>query len=120
MDKMILGSYTFEWNPTNYTIPKLNKSWGKVDTYSSSATFSWGTFIVGQEVEIEWKWMKEAQFDELQTLLEADAEVTWTPQTGTTYQVEIMDLEGKLFLSSLTDAPYRLAVRLLLVIKSVN
>ena len=78
-----------------------------VKTYSGAAYFSWGTLQEGQEILIEWGWMKEAQWDQLQTLLEADTQIVWDPQTGTTYNVEVTRLEGIYFESSLIDAAYR-------------
>ena len=120
MVKMELGDYTFDWNPTQFTEPKKTRIVSVIQTYASVVSFSWGCFNEGQVIEIEWEWMKEAQYDSLQTLIEADAEVEWNPQDGYTYQVQILDLEGKYFDSSLEDAPYRKDVRLTLVVMSRN
>lgn len=120
LPKMRLGPYDFEWNPTQYDIPKEDKTYSVVQTYESVAFFSWGTSIIGKEIELEWDRMKEEQFDQLQTLLEADQETVWTPISGevTAYNVELCQLNGKFMEFSLHDAPYRDDVKLLMVIMS--
>jgi len=118
MDKMILGGYTFTWNPEKCTVPRKTKSSSTVETYSGAVYFSWGTLIAGQMISLEWDWLDEAQWDEFQTLLEADAEVVWNPRTGTTYNVEISKLQGTYQAKSLTDAAYRRNVVLSLIIIS--
>ena len=118
--KMRLGPYDFEWNPTQYTLPEEEKSYSVVPTYDSVAFFSWGTTIVGKEIELEWDRMKEAQFTQLQTLLEADQETLWTPISGesTAYNVELAQLNGRFMEFAIHDAPYRDNVKLLMVIMS--
>lgn len=118
MDKMVLGAYTFSWNPEKCTVPHETKSSSVVETYGGAVYFSWGTLIVGQKINIEWDWLQEAQWDELQTLLEADAEIVWDPQTGSTYNVEVADLRGDYQDKSLIDAAYRRNVVLTLIIIS--
>lgn len=118
MDKMVLGAYTFSWNPEKCTVPRETKSSSVVETYGGAVYFSWGTLIAGQKINLEWDWLQEAQWDELQTLLEADAEVVWDPQTGPTYNVEIAGLKGDYQDKSLIDADYRRNVVLSLVIIS--
>lgn len=117
--KMRLGPYDFEWNPSQYTIPKKNKSYSIVETYSSVAFFSWGLTSIGQQISLEWNRMPEAQFDQLQQLLEDDEDSVWTPISGeaTAYDVEICSLEGRYMQHSIHDAPYRDGVKLILMLK---
>lgn len=116
--KMRLGPYDFEWNPTQYTIPEEGKSYSVVQTYESVAFFSWSTTIVGKEILLEWDRMKEAQWDELQTLLETDQQQLWTPISGESvaYNVEMCQLDGRFMDFALHDAPYRDGVKLLMVV----
>lgn len=118
MDKMTLGGYEFWRNPNKFTVPKKDRYTSFVKTYGGAVFFSWGTFIEGVEITLEWEYMTETMFDQLQTLLEADAEIVWNPQTGDTYNVEIRSLEGKYLTTSLLDAEWREDVRLILAITS--
>ena len=118
MAKMTLGGYEFEWNPSQYTIPKEDKSYSVVQTYSSAAYFSWGTSIIGKEIVVEWEMMPADDFDQIQTLLEADAEVVWVPGNGSSYNVEVADLQGRYIEKSIHDAPYRERARCTLIIIS--
>jgi len=74
---MKLGSYTFVWEPKNFTEPKADKIYSKVLTYSSVEFFSWGTDIVGKEISITGEWMKEVDFQNLQRLMDDDEQKTW-------------------------------------------
>lgn len=120
MEAMLLGGYTFWRNPVLFDDPKEYRSTSSVSTYSSYAFFSYGTFLGGQEVVLEWDWMTESMFDTLQTLLEQDTAHEWNPQTGTLYIVEILKLEGKYVESALEDAPWRRSVKLTLLVKSIS
>jgi hypothetical protein len=90
-----LGTYTFGWNPDQFTLPYAEKSAGRVQTYSSVAFFSWGVSLPGKEISIEWDWMSVDQYERLRTLFEADAAVVWDP-------------EGKIrvFHGSVTNGPF--------------
>lgn len=116
MDTMTLGSYTFWRNPNRFTIPKQERHTAVVQTYANIAFFSWGLFY-GQTVVLEWDILAESAFDSLQGLLEDDIEIEWDPQTGTTYDVEVIRLDGIYVESALEDAPYRRDVKLELLIK---
>jgi hypothetical protein len=120
MAKMVLGSYTFEWNPEQYTIPEKQRSYSVVPTYVTAAFFSWGVSRIGKEIVLEWDMMKEAQWDSIQTILEADTEVLWYPEggAGASYTVEVVKLQGEYVEKSISDAPYRRRVQLTLILKS--
>jgi hypothetical protein len=116
MDKQVLGSYTFWRNPDKFTIPKSSKVFATVPTFTDEAYFSWGMFLVGQRIVLEWDWMTSDMFDELQDILETDAAVVWDPQTDVTYDVQVLELDGTYVEKSLLDADWRRAVRLSLMI----
>lgn len=74
---MKLGSYTFDWTPDQYTIPKQDKYSSYVLTYSSVDFFSWGLDIVGKIIELDWESLSTDQFNRIQVLLEDDETKTW-------------------------------------------
>jgi len=119
MADMQLGAYVFAWKPEELDTLEKEKSYSVLRTWTTAAFFSWGTSRIGKEIELDWDWMPEAQWNQLQTLLEADVETTWWPEVGgTSYTVEVVKLAGKFVQKSLLDAPYRRQVRLTLVMKS--
>jgi hypothetical protein len=118
MNKMTLGGYTVWNNPEKFTIPKKYRNTASKSTYSGVMFFSYGLFTDGQEVVLEWDWCPIATFDALQILLEQDTAHNWNPQTGTSYVVQILKLDGKYVLNSLLDAPWRRDVKLTLLIRS--
>jgi len=116
---MVLDSYTFTANPSACTIPMAAKRASTVDTFGGVAYFSWGTVLPGQIVILEWKLMPVAMFSTLVVKFDADAQVVFEPGTGTTYNVEMMDLKGKWFMhQTVADAVWRTDVELALVIIS--
>lgn len=119
---MMLGTYTFDWWPDQFTIPQADRLHASVKTYSSVAFFSWGPEIVGKEIEMEWEWMSAAQYAELRALLEADVSVVWDtnrPSYGAmTYNVEILSVDGRYFDVVDEELPYREKVRVRLLILS--
>lgn len=118
MNKMTLGGYTFARNPNKSTEPKQYRSTSVVPTYGGAAFFSWGMFIEGLEVTLEWDYMTEAMFEQLQSLLDDDESKVWDPQTGSTYNVQMLTLEGEYLTTSLLDAEWRQNVKLTMVIMS--
>jgi hypothetical protein len=112
------GQCTVWRNPNNFTVPNKEKYSANIQTYGGTAYFSWGTFIAGQKIKLEWDWYDSTSFDTLQTMLEDDEQKVWNPQTGSTYNVEIKKLSGKYLESALLDAPWRRNVILELVIQS--
>lgn len=117
---MALGNYTFDKNPSEMTVVKNDRIVSFVRTYESVAVFSWGTTIAGKQLYLKWGGMTTAQFNELQTLLEADAQVEFFPDidSGTSYIVEIIDLDGHYHISQSDAAEYRTDVSLQLLVIS--
>jgi hypothetical protein len=119
MAKMVLGSYTFEDNPTAVSdLMTPERKSAAVETYSSLAFFSWGASIVGKELELRWTQTSTAQYESMQALLEADAAVVLNPQDGEgkTYNVEVTALHGEYWLYLSGD--YRQNVTLSLLVLS--
>ena len=116
---MTLGGTAFTLNPEKCTLPMKQKRAANIETIGGNAYFSWGTFIEGQEVEMEWSYMPVAQFNTLQTKYEADIQITWVPGTGVSYYVEMLSLEGKFFIDQTGAALHRGDVKLKLVIMGI-
>lgn len=112
---MILGGYTFAWIPDEWTIPEEVRQVGEVKTYNSSVVFDFGVGIVGQMVDLSWKFMTAEQFDALDVIYIADVPVLWTPGRGDgmAYLVEFLSLTGDLLESIGYDegCPYREKVK---------
>jgi hypothetical protein len=101
MANMALASYTFEKNPTNVDdIIRKKRRVSSIKTFTKVAVFSWGVSIVGQTIVLNWDYMPTGMYESLRTLYEADSQVVFDPQNGTskTYNVEVMDLSGKYFI----------------------
>lgn len=116
---MQLGAYTFTQNPcepmpviTEERRAKPTKTLGGV------AFFSWGAFIEGQQVLLNWTSMPTAQYTQLLSLLNADAGLVWDPENGSTYNVEILSLIGDYHLDTSAGAAYRKNVKMILLIIS--
>jgi hypothetical protein len=89
------------------------------DTYSSNVIFFYGEKIVGKQIDLEWEWMSQAQFDALDVLYQADLPVVWDLQEPTdprTFLVEIEKLDGELFDVALWDQPHRKDVKMSLLV----
>ena len=93
---MSLGSYTFYRNPKECTYPQKRKRANVLETLGGVAYFSWGALLEGKIIELAWPGLETAQFEELMTLFEADAQVVFDPDVGlgVTYNVEILSLLG--------------------------
>jgi len=120
--KMQLGGNPLWRNPTQFSIPKDEKHYSIIPTYSGVAFFTWGLFTAGQIVELEWEWMDSAAFGTLQGLLEDDVQKVWDPKISGegTFNVELLSLNGKYVESALHDANWRQNVRLELLVRSEN
>jgi hypothetical protein len=122
MANMSLTGYTFAAQPNDMTPIRAERSCAKVDTYSSVGFFSWGPLLPGKEILLEWTYMPADMFVSLDTLYQADAQVVFDPQDGTskTYNVEIIGLEGKYCLGKygLTSSELRKDVKMKLLIIS--
>ena len=122
---MVLGGYTFPVNPSSIDgmFTKV-RSTAYMQTYSSCAFFSWGVFIAGKTIPLDWDYMPRTMFDALQTLLESDDTLGFDPdlENGKTYTVEILSLNGKYYLTQGntidTEVAYRKDVKLELLIMS--
>jgi len=115
---MILGSYTFAQPPATCTIPAARRRASGIETLGGMAFFSWGVFDAGEEVTLKWRYMSTTMFNAIYALLLADAQVVWDPETGATYNVEIMGFTGEFLHSALATAPNKKNVTLKLVIIS--
>ena len=95
---MKLGGYTFAWDPSKWEPPVPEKKQASVTTFSGVGYFSWGATIVGKQIDLEWEFMSQAQFDSLQALFEADAYVLWDLDVAgmMNYYVEITELVAEL------------------------
>jgi len=92
---MKLGDYTFTWTPEKWELPDEVRYSSYVKTYQGGAFFSWGTDIKGVEITLEWEFMPVAQYERLQELLRADAEVVWDPE-----------MPDRLFVGTVTNGPF--------------
>ena len=115
---MILGSYTFAQPPATCTVPLENRRASFIKTLGGAAFFSWGPFVAGEEVTLKWRYMSTTMINAIYALLLADAQVVWDPETGATYNVEIMGFTGEFLHSALATAPNKKNVTLKLVIIS--
>jgi len=116
---MQLGSYTFTQNPCE-PMPVITEERRaeSIKTLGGVAFFSWGTFIAGQEVPLNWTSMPTAQYTQLLSLLNADVQLVWDPENGSTYNVEILSLSGDYHLDASAGAAYRKNVIMTLLIIS--
>lgn len=97
MAKVVIGTNTCTRDPQRMTMVRKDKSCASVQTYTSVAYFSWGASLIGKEILLEWPAMDAKEFDDLQTIFEADASFTFTPNDGVTtssYTVEMTSLDG--------------------------
>jgi len=115
---MILGAYTFAKNPSDATLPNQQRVAHEAETLGGVQFFSWGATIAGKKITLKWDFMLTTQFNSLQTLLEADAGVTFEPGDGETYNVQMLRLNGAYFLDNEAAAELRKQVTLELVIIS--
>jgi hypothetical protein len=122
MGNIVLGSYTFAQHPSDINeMMKAVKECAHVKTYSSVAFFSWGTSLVGKIIEMTWEYMSCDQYDSIDTLYQADAQIVFDPQDGSskTYNVEIVEFNGKYHLGlTHDDNDYRKNIKLQILIMS--
>lgn len=120
MSMMQLGSYTFVKNPTTCTPIEADRITSNVVTFSNAAFLSWGTAIIGKEIEMHWNGMSIAQYNSIKALELADAAITLTPNDGSgkTYSVQIKSFTGAYHMT--VNAVNRIDCKLILVVMSVN
>jgi hypothetical protein len=104
MANQVLGGYTFVYDPDPLSWSGIHKIKSRADlpTFTSNITYNWG-FVEWSPVQLSWSSMTNAMVVALQNLHEATdggLTYTWNPQLGTSYTVEIVDLQGKQFNSS--------------------
>lgn len=121
MSNSVLGTYTFAKQPIGMTFIQKDRNIAYAKTYTSVATFSWGSSYIGKVIEISWNYMTTTQYDSLLSLYVADSPVVFDPQDGEskTFNVEILSLDGEYHMH-LSDAAghYRKNVKLTLLILS--
>jgi hypothetical protein len=94
---MTLGGYTLTHYPSAFTPPRPERSNAHVETAAGVAHFSWGFFIIGNIIDLEWNYMPSEQFDALDAVFQGDEEIVWDPgipDLSTTYNVQILDFTG--------------------------
>lgn len=119
MANIVLGGVTPSREPSDRPMIRPRKRSASIDTYSAAAFFSWGLSVIGQEVEFYWDYLPASDFDNLDTIYANDAQVVLNPNDGSgkTYNVNIVDLDGKYHIG-VDDAFVRKDVRLTLLIMS--
>lgn len=121
MSNMVLGTHTFVKQPATMTLIQKDREVAKVKTYSSVALFSWGASIIGKTIEISWPFMTTSEYASFQAIYEADAQVVFDPQDGSskTYNVELLSLTSEYFIHlSNASGHNRRNVKLTLLIMS--
>lgn len=94
---MAVGEYTLPYYPSAFTTPCPDRSNAFVETLQSVAHFSWGFFIVGKSIELQWDYMPSEQFEALEAVFQEDEEQLWDPGIpglDLTYNVQILDFAG--------------------------
>ena len=117
---MKLDTYTFAWTPDNWDPPIPRKRQASVLTMEGVGYFSWGTEIIGKEIDLEWNFVSLTQYDALEALYVADESVLWDLDVAgmQNYMVELVDLAGELPEVAGYDQGYMHKVRLTLLILS--
>lgn len=121
MGTISISTWTPAIDPGSITVIRKDKRSAVVETYSGAAYFSWGSSIVGKQIILTWNWMPGDEFAALDALYEADVEVVFDPDDGTsrTFNVNLLGLDGD-YLRGLdnTSASIRTNVTLTLCIMS--
>ncbi|NPU84371.1 MAG: hypothetical protein HPY65_07765 [Syntrophaceae bacterium] len=121
MPNATLGTLTFAQNPDTMTLIKKDRDVAWVKTYTSVAIFTWGSSYEGKKLDLAWSYMETSEFDDLEDIQDADAQVVFDPQddSGKTFNVEILALDGEYHLYLDDDTGhYRKNVKLTLLIMS--
>lgn len=121
---MVLSTSTFALDPGAMTMIRPDKVCAAVQTYSGVAYFSWGSTIVGKEIELSWNGMPSTQFDALQAIYVADTTCIFKPRIpglAQNYVVNVTGLDGEYWISAESSANYyRTNCRLRLLIMSTS
>lgn len=115
---MILGGYTFPWKPDEFGIPHPDLYKSLVRTWKTAVYFSWGEEILGKQIPLSWVFMPAAQFDAIDAMYQAGAQVVWDPEVVGVgpFNVEIVEFDGELFETAHYEQPYRRDVKMTLLI----
>ena len=101
-------SYDFALLPGGMTPIRSDKICAYELTYSDVAYFSWGASIVGKEITLTWNAMPAAMWATLDAFYAGDKTLVWNPTLDgsavTTYNVEMVRLEGEYFLGGYDTA----------------
>ena len=119
---MSISTTTFAIDPFDMTVLKNDKVCSYIKTYSSVVYYSWGSTIVGKVIDLKWNAMPSTMFDALDTLVNIDTTMIWTPNipgSTQTYEVNLLGLEGAYFISQESSSRYhRINCNLKLLIMS--
>lgn len=114
-----IGDLTFAIDPNLMSIPESKKSVATVETYTGSVIFQWGAILEGVEIELKWKWMDLTFYNALRTKYLTTDSYVWDPDTGDTYNVIIVGLDGAYFEEALGKIIYRKDITLRMSIRSI-
>ena len=106
---MSISTTTFAIDPFDMTVLKNDKVCSYIKTYSSVVYYSWGSTIVGKVIDLKWNAMPSTMFDALDTLVNTDTTMIWTPNipgSTQTYEVNLLGLEGAYFISQESSSRY--------------
>lgn len=114
-----LNGHTLEYNPTKMSSPESKKSVSPQETYTGSAIFTFGTYLQGQQVTLEWDGMSETEYQALRTIYLMTGPVVWTLGNSWSYNVVVLSFEGDYIEHQiLYDAPFRINCKMVLDIRS--
>ena len=100
---MKIGNHTCTHYPSKFTIPRPDRINSYELTYEGVVHFSWGLTIIGKVIEISWNYLPSTEFDNLDAVFQADAEIEWDPgipEQSDTYTAQILDFTGDYFEST--------------------
>ena len=123
MAAVVIGTRTLTLDPQRMTMVRIDKSCAHKQTYTSVAFFSWGTYIIGKEILLEWPAMFADEFEALDAIFAADVPFTFTPSDGSThtYSVNMTSFDGEYFRGRTLATPTtRKNVKMTLLIMSIT
>lgn len=115
---MQLGSYVFDFDPNRLSPIEPIKPVASVNTFAGSQIFQWSAYWSGTVINLEWDYMREAQYGYLQAMYITTDLYTFTPDVGTeTYSVIIKELSSKYWETANSDQPYREDIKMVLEVR---
>lgn len=106
---MSISTTTFALDPFDMTVLKSDKVCSYIKTYDGIAFFSWGKTIVGKIIDLKWNAMPSTMFDAIDTLINTDTTMIWTPNipgSTVTYEVNLISLNGQYWISQESSSAY--------------